>query len=247
MTPIKKLIPVLLVLLASCTTVYQPVKMQYEDYRITPQLPKDTVLLNMTRIYRDSLEKSMNEVLGTLAQTLEKQQPSGSLNNFMADAVLYMARQKMDPQTDVAFVNYGGVRATQVPAGPITRGKVFELMPFDNLLFVQKVKGSILQQFLDATAASGGWPVAGLTMEIRDKKAVNVLIGGQPLDPAKTYHVANSDYVINVDEPGKLLRDIPVQNTGYLVRDALIDYTRSLGAAGKNIPAPNEKRVRHAQ
>jgi 2',3'-cyclic-nucleotide 2'-phosphodiesterase (5'-nucleotidase family) len=247
MTPIRKFIPVLLVLLASCTTVYQPVKMQYEDYRITPQLPKDTVLLNLTRVYRDSLEKSMNEVLATFDQALEKDQPSGSLNNFMTDAMLYMARQKMDPQVSVAFLNYGGIRATQVPAGPFTTGKVFEIMPFDNLLLVQQVKGSVLQQFLDATAASGGWPVAGLTMEIRNKKAVNVLIGGQPLDPSKTYHVANTDYVINVDEPGKLLRSIPVQNTGYLVRDAIIDYTRGLNAGGKNVPAPTEKRVRHAQ
>jgi 2',3'-cyclic-nucleotide 2'-phosphodiesterase (5'-nucleotidase family) len=189
----------------------------------------------------------MNAVLGTLEQALEREQPSGSLNNFMADAMLHMARQKMDPQVSVAFLNYGGIRATQVPAGPITRGKVFELMPFDNLLLVQQVKGSVLQQFLDATAATGGWPLAGLTMDIRDRKAVNVLIGGQPLDPSKTYHVANTDYVINVDEPGQPLRNIPVQNTGYLLRDAIIDYLGMLSAGGKNVPAPTEKRVRNAQ
>lgn len=247
MTPIKKLLPVLLVLLASCSTVYQPVRLQYEDYRITPQLPKDTVLLNLTRVYRDSLEKTMNEVLGTLEQALEREQPSGSLNNFMTDAMLNTARRRIDPLVSVAFLNYGGIRATQVPAGPLTIGKVFELMPFDNLLLVQQVKGSVLQQFLDATAASGGWPVAGLTMEIRDKKAVNVKIGGQPLDPSKTYHVANTDYVINVDEPGKVLRDIPVQNTGYLLRDAIIDYIRVLRTEGKNIQASTEKRVRNAE
>ena len=205
------------------------------------------MLLNLTRVYRDSLEKTMNEVLGTLGQPLEKELPSGSLNNFMTDAMLNTARRRIDPLVSVAFLNYGGIRSTQVPAGPITRGKVFELMPFDNLLLVQEVKGSVLQQFLDATAASGGWPVAGLTMEIRDKKAVNVVIGGQPLDPSKTYHVANTDYVINVDEPGKLLRNIPVQNTGYLVRDAIIDYTRGLNAGGKKIPAPTDKRVSNAQ
>ncbi|HEY0066867.1 MAG TPA: 5'-nucleotidase C-terminal domain-containing protein [Flavisolibacter sp.] len=247
MTPIRKFIPVLLVLLASCSTVYQPVKLQYEEYRITPQLPRDTALLNLTRVYRDSLEKSMNEVLGTFGQALEREQPSGSLNNFMTDVMLQMARQKMDPQVSVAFLNNGGIRLTQIAAGPITRGKVFELMPFDNLLLVQQVKGSVLQQVLDATAASGGWPVAGLTMEIQDKKAVNVLIGGQPLDPSRTYHITTTDYVINVDDQGKPLRNIPVQNTGYLLRDAIIDYTRSLNAGGKNLPVSTEKRVRHAQ
>jgi hypothetical protein len=43
------------------------------------------------------------------------------------------------------------------------------------------MKGSVLQQFLDLTAARGGWPVAGITMHIKDNKAVDVMINGSHL------------------------------------------------------------------
>jgi len=44
-------------------------------------------------------------------------------------------------------------------------------MPFDNLLVLQKLKGNILQQLLDLAASKGGWPLAGITMQIKDKKS----------------------------------------------------------------------------
>ena len=43
-------------------------------------------------------------------------------------------------------MNHGGIRS-YIPKGNITTGKIFELMPFDNLIVLQEVKGSVLQQF----------------------------------------------------------------------------------------------------
>jgi 2',3'-cyclic-nucleotide 2'-phosphodiesterase (5'-nucleotidase family) len=185
----------------------------------------------------------MNDVVGTAAITLEKKLPEGTLGNFMTDALLFMSRKKIDSHVDAAFVNYGGVRLNQIPAGPVTRGKIFELMPFDNLLVVQKLSGSQLQQLLDLIAAKGGWPVAGLTMQMQNKKAVNVLINGKPLDASSNYLIANSDYVANGGEDASFLKPIPQANVGYLVRDAFFDYIDYLEKQGKNISAIEEKRV----
>jgi len=242
MNKIKFILP-LFVFLSACKSVYVPGKLEYEGYRITKDLPRDSSLIRMTQPYRDSLDKSMNEVLGRVEGSLEKRQPSGSLNNFMADAMLYMARQKINPATDVAMVNYGGVRIPQLPAGNITRGKVFELMPFDNVLIVQELKGSVLQNLLDQIAERGGWPIAGATMHIRNKKAVDVMIGGKPLNPSQMYLVANSDYVANGGDDANMLKSIPQQNKGYLMRDAIMDYIAAMKAQGKNIPVNEEKRI----
>jgi 2',3'-cyclic-nucleotide 2'-phosphodiesterase (5'-nucleotidase family) len=84
-------------------------------------------------------------------------------------------------------------------------------------------------------------------MQIRDKKAVNVWIGAQLLDPAKTYTVINSDYVVNGGDNAVMLKNIPQQNIGYLMRDAIFDYIKILKAEGKNISVKEEKRVTHAQ
>ena len=204
-------------------------------------------MISLMQPYKDSVERGMSQVIGEAAVTLEKAQPAGTLNNFMADAMYVMAREKYGVSVDAAFVNYGGIRITQLTAGPVTRGKVFEIMPFDNLLILQQVKGSVLQQFLDLTAAWGGWPVAGLTMQIQNKKAVNVKIGGQSLDPNKTYTMANSDYVAMGGDNAAMLKDIAMQTNGYLMRDAIFDYIKLLQSQGKNISANDDNRVSNAQ
>jgi 2',3'-cyclic-nucleotide 2'-phosphodiesterase (5'-nucleotidase family) len=232
-----------LIFLLSCRSVQTPVKAVYEDYRITAAMPKDSILDRQMKPYRDSVSSSMDEVVGILETTLEKRQPEGSLGNFMADALLYSAQKKFGIKADLATVNYGGIRLTQMPAGPVTRGKIFELMPFDNLVVIQEIKGDVLQSFLDMTADRGGWPFAGLTMEISNKKAVNVKIGGEPLDPSKMYKLVNSDYVANGGDNAVMLKSIPQKNIGYLMRDAFFDYIKALKAAGKNISAKEERRV----
>lgn len=243
-------VPVLLFLIPlviSCNTAFVPTRAEYEDYRITGDLPKDSTLLATMQPYRDSVSKSMGAIVGVADVTLDKKQPEGTLNNFMADAMLYAAQKAFNTRVDAAFVNFGGLRITQLASGEVTRGKIFELMPFDNLLIIQKVKGDALQQFLDLTAGRGGWPVAGLTMQIQNKKAVNVRINGQALDPAKTYTIANSDYVANGGDDAAMLKAIPQQNRGYLMRDAIFDYINALKAQGKNISAKLENRVTYAQ
>jgi 2',3'-cyclic-nucleotide 2'-phosphodiesterase (5'-nucleotidase family) len=233
----------LVVLSLSCKSVQVPVKTEFVDYRITAQGAQDSALSRLLQPYRDSVDRSMSQVVGAVDKTLEKKQPEGTLGNFMVDAFYYGGEKAFGVHPDLAILNYGGIRLTQLPAGPVTRGKVFELMPFDNLLVLQRVPGNVLQQVLDHIAGAKGWPVHGVSMEIRDGKAANVLINGAPLDPAKVYTLVNSDYVATGGDNAAMLKAIPFQSTGYLMRDALFDYIRYLKSEGKNISANEEKRV----
>jgi 2',3'-cyclic-nucleotide 2'-phosphodiesterase (5'-nucleotidase family) len=237
----------LLFFATSCNTSYKAQSLAYHDYRITATLAQDSSLWKVLKPYRDSINKSMNEEVGWVEESLEKSNTHNTLGLFMADAFYTMAAEKFQTKIDIAFMNYGGIRLTQLPAGKITRAKIFELMPFDNVLILQKMKGNILQQFLDFVAEKGGWPVAGFTMEIKDKKAVNVLIDGKPLDPDKVYTVANSDFVANGGDGAEMLRPIPQENLGYLMREALFDYINKLKAQGKNVVPTKANPVTHVK
>lgn len=232
---------------ATCQTSYRAQSLQYKEYHINAGQPKSASMQNLLQTYSDSVNANMNTVIATADVALDKKAAGGSLGNFMADAYFAMAKEKYGLPVDIAFMNYGGIRLTQLPSGPVTRGKIFELMPFDNMLIIQRMKGNQLQQLLDHVASRGGWPVAGMTMQIVDKKAVNILIGGQPLDPAKTYITANSDFVANGGDDCWMLRAIPQETNGYLMRDALFDYIIKLKKQGKNIPADEKPRMVNAQ
>lgn len=236
---------ILIICISSCTSTQPVTNVQYKDYRIEKSGRPDTAMISMLAPYSAALNESMNKVIGFSNNQLSAKQPESGLGNFMADCMRIMAEKKFDRKVDAGFMNQGGIRS-YIPKGNITVGRIFELMPFDNLLVIQEVKGAVLQQFLDKMASDGGWPVsAGLTMGIKDKRAVNVQINGKPLDIAAVYVIANSDYVANGGSDCEMLRRIPQQNKGYLMRDALIDFVSDLTRQGKPLDYHIENRVVH--
>lgn len=232
-----------LVAVSGCRTIYQSRTLQYQTYRISAKQSPDSSVYTLMKPYGDSVYKSMNDVVGYAERNLDKIEPECTLGNFIVDAFYYMAKEKYATAIDVAFMNYGGIRLTQLPAGEVTRGKIFELMPFDNVMVLQKLRGDVLQQLLDLIAEKGGWPVAGITMKIKDNKAIDVMIGGKPIDKEKVYTTVNSDFVANGGDNADMLRNIPQITNGYLMRDAIFDYIKALKSQGKKINSEVEGRV----
>ncbi len=232
--------------LNACSTTYQPSAVQYKDYKINSSISQDSGMMTFLKPYADSVNKTMSDIIAVSAITLEKKQPEGTLGNVMADAMFTMAKQRYKTSVDAAFVNFGGIRLPSIPAGNITRGKVFELAPFDNVIVLQKINGKILQEFLDHISSRGGWPCAGITWQIKDKKAINVSIGGKPLNATTLYTIANNDYVANGGDDCIMLKDILQINNGYLFRDAVLAYFGEFTKQGKKISAQIENRVSNA-
>ncbi len=230
-------------LLVSCTVPTQITSVSFNDYRIEKNRKTDSSVNAMLKPYAASLNESMGKVIGFSSKEHTARQPESGLGNFMADCIRTMAEKKFARKVDAGFMNQGGIRSG-IPKGNITVGKIYELMPFDNLIVLQDVKGNVLQQFLDKTASDGGWPVSsGITMGIKDKKAVNVIINGKPLDANTVYTIANSDYVANGGSDCEMLKKIPQQNKGYLMRDALIEFVSQMTNEGKPLDYSIEKRV----
>jgi 2',3'-cyclic-nucleotide 2'-phosphodiesterase (5'-nucleotidase family) len=182
----------------------------------------------------------MNVVIGYNAAQLEKKTQGNTLGFFITDAYLEMAKQKIDPKVDAAFMNLGGIRLQEIPVGAITQGKIFELMPFDNLMVLLKVKGSLLKQYLDTLAANEGVIESGITMQIVNKTAQQVQVGGKPLDLNGDYTIVHSDYVaMNTN----MLKNIHRNANGYLLRDALLDYVKLINSQNKKVTVTNIERV----
>lgn len=230
----------------ACKTSYQTSSLQYRDYRINNKLSASNDLNNLLKPYSDSVNKSMNDVVAVAGMTLEKKQPEGTLGNLLADIMLAKAKEKFKTNVDAAFINYGGIRLPSIPEGNITRGKIFELSPFDNIIVLLTVDGSTLRQFLDTASMKGGWPAAGCTYQLKNKKAVNVTVGGQQLKEDGRYTIALVDYVANGGDNCDMLKKIPQQNNGYLFRDAVIEYLAAMRQQGKKIVAKIENRVTNA-
>lgn len=224
----------------SCNTTYEAGSVQYSNYRINDKNNDNSTVTSVVKPYGDSVNKLMRTVIGDNDTKLEKSRQLNTLGYFITDAYLEMARQKVNPKADIAFMNSGGIRLPDLAAGPVTQGKIFELMPFDNLMMQLKMKGSLLQEYLDTLAAGEGVIQSGMTMQIVNKTAREVRIGGKPLDPNAEYSVIHSDYVvINTN----LLKNIVRSTNGYLLRDALIDYVKYYNSQGKKITVSNTDRI----
>ena len=192
--------------------------------------------------YKDSIDRTMHAVLCYSSTDLYKAQPEGTLGNLVADAVLHAAKAK-DSTVNISLVNYGGVRLPFVSAGPITLEKVYEIQPFENEIVLIDLRGPEVASLLDAVAAKGGWPVAGVTFLISDNKAVNIVIGKTPFDIRLKYKLALSDYVANGGDNMSMLKNIAQEKIGVKMRDALIEYLQTIGTANDSLRLEPEDRI----
>jgi 2',3'-cyclic-nucleotide 2'-phosphodiesterase (5'-nucleotidase family) len=233
----------ILFLSVSCNILYQSNKMEYQGYKVNGTAKVDSSIYKMIQPYGDSLSAKMNVSLATLNTSVEKKQPNGSMGLLFVDIMRNVASTTFNKNIDVAILNNGGLRVPMVAAGIITVGKVYEIMPFDNILVLQTVKGTVLENLIQHICSKGGWPVSGITCSISNNKATNILINGKPIVPSNDYTIANSDYIANGGDDCTMLINQPTINNGVLIRDAFIQYFAMQGKNGKSINPINEQRI----
>jgi len=216
----------------------------YSGYPIDGNIKKDSTINAFLAKYRDSVSKTMNNVIGFSVSGMSKHQPESGLGNFMTDALKTIGEKVFNQKIDAAFVNFGGIRS-YLPKGNITVGNIFEIMPFDNLMVLQKVRGDSLISFLNHIAERNGWPLSGITIGIKEKKAVNIMVGNNSINADSMYTIANSDYVANGGDNTTMLKVFPKINKGVLIRNVLIDYVKLLTEKGNSIDVKTEKRIEY--
>ena len=192
---------------------------------------------------KQRIDAQMNVVIGQAAETMKGHAPESLLSNFSADVYRQAASEFLGEKVDISVVNLGGLR-TVVTAGDVTVGKVFELMPFDNELVIVWLKGDKLNELLQYFAGMGGQGVSGLRMEIDNRKAIHITVGGKPLDMEKLYSIATNDYLAEGnDQMIQLAQNEKRVNTGMRVRDMLLDYIKKETTKGNKIQSKLDGRI----
>ncbi|WP_439557557.1 5'-nucleotidase C-terminal domain-containing protein [Dyadobacter sp.] len=230
-------------LLASCQKQFAVSRSDYKQYNIDQQTGEDSSMVKYYLPYKQKMQAEMSRVVGQTEQALTKPgNPETLLGNFFADFMLAEGLSR-EPSVQFALATKGGLRTTW-PKGDITVSRVFELMPFENEIVVLKLNGENVQELADFVAKKNGQPVSGMRMKIRNGKAIDIEIAGQPLDKSKSYVLVTYDYLADGgDELDFLKKGVERRDIGRKVRDALMDYINELTRQGKKINAQLDGRI----
>ncbi len=155
------------------------------------------------------LDEIRNEVVAEAADAIEGDRSvcramECPMGNIIADAMLDRVK---DQGIEIALQNGGGIRAS-IDAGPITKGEVLTVLPFQNTLSTFQVSGATIVEALENGVSqledgAGRFPqVAGMSYAFDPKaepgsRISDVMVGGAPIDAAKMYGVVSNNYIRN--------------------------------------------------
>ncbi len=196
--------------------------------------------------YKEKLEKEMNEVLVISSEEFpkEKGKAQTKLGNLVADLSLEIANKLYQPldndSIDFCLLNFGGLR-TSLPKGEITRGKIFELMPFENELVIVTIQYDSLNNIYEYLQKAGGQPIAGnLSISFKDNKTEIV----EDWTHKTKIKILTSDYLAHGgDNMSFFLNPISVEPVGIKLRDAIIQYCIAENKKGKQLIGKIDGRI----
>lgn len=198
-------------------------------------------IIERTRPYVDSIKKP---VVGEAATTLKAYLPESPLMNFAADALMAMAQRYSGEKVDIALTNIGGLRS-DLNAGTITFGDVYNVFNFDNRLTLLTLNGEQLMLLCNEIAAAGGQAISGMKMTItKERKLVDATVGGKAIEPQATYRIATLDYLAQGnDKLTTLALGSDVDMTKHLLRDLMVEYIKELAGRGEKVDAECDGRI----
>lgn len=234
----------LVLLLASCREYQQYAG--YESIAMSDSIATDQVLDRVIMPYRDSLELTMNTVLVMNHEPLTRGIPESTLGNLIADLLLERALMEMPDSIRplICLINIGGLRV-DLPQGPITVGKVFELMPFENEIDIVKLSPEKAKEMMDYLKEVGGQPIAGFSVSGKMGNVPQLLdMHGRPIELKDHVFVVTSDYLAEGGDKMDFFKDPMARiRTGIKIRDAIIDDFRTLGLAEHELNATLDGRI----
>jgi 2',3'-cyclic-nucleotide 2'-phosphodiesterase (5'-nucleotidase family) len=185
--------------------------------------PPDPDIQAVIAPYEKTIAARSAERLGESRADLRKSDTEESaLNNMVADAL------REATGTQIGLQNVGGIRAP-LGRGSITRGTVFDLIPFQNTLVTMNLTGLQLKQLLNRRVlAVSGVRVSWDTTRPRGSQlVVATLPGGQSIQDTAQYSIAVNDFMAaGGDGLVELTQGTSTRDTGILLRDAIASYLR---------------------
>lgn len=236
-----------LLVATGCSYTYTHDAYENNQLRVLDNAPVDSDLVKIIAPYKVAIDSEMNEVVGDIGVELKRAKPESTLGNFVCDVLLKQGELVSGKDIDFAVYNYGGIRQEYLEAGPVTRGKIFELLPFENFGAIVTMDGPTTEKMIQKIIDEEGWPVAGINITVVNNIPQQVLINNKPFDNTRSYTVIMNDYMANGGDNLNFLAGQQVNVLGMTVRDMMLQYLQTEKAAGRKITEQIEGRVVYAK
>ncbi len=229
----------------SCKTYHHPNEILHENYNMnTASAVSDSAMNSIIQPFKERMGESLDEVIGHCSETLKLDVPESPMGNFLGDALLKKANDYYTLPIDFAILNYGGIRLNELIEGPITKRKIYEIMPFENRIVILELDSTSIYYLTNHIAKREGWPSSGsLRFEILNHRAVNIRINGEKLNSKRTYRIALPDYIANGGDKCIIPKATNRVDLKELVREAFFDYIRELTAKGNPVNSKIDGRI----
>ena len=202
-------------------------------YARADTLKDDANTLAIYRKYEEELNPVLGKVLGKTTVDLDHDRYAGP--SLLGEWVCEIMKDKAGVQ--IAMTNGGGLR-TDVPAGEITAGKLYEVMPFDNTLYTMKLSGADIKANIEHGIMNDdiGWiQIAGVKVtynpeaEAGNRITSMVLEDGTPVEMDKYYTVVTNDFMFTGGDNYNFENAKDGLNTFVPIRDALMEAVEKAG------------------
>ncbi len=238
---------VLFFLLSSCSYYYAESSHQTTQVRVT-DIPADSSTSAIIAPYKSALDGEMNAIVAELAVDMKKGKPESTLGNFICDVIVKQGEKVTGKKIDFGVYNYGGIRQDNLSAGPITKGKIFELLPFENFGAIVTLDGPSTLLLIQKIINEEGWPISsGLRIVVKNNLPETILINNEPFDQSKTYVVVMNDYMAGGGDNSAFLVGQKVEILGATIRDMMLQYLADETAAGRKVYSKMDGRITYAE
>jgi 2',3'-cyclic-nucleotide 2'-phosphodiesterase (5'-nucleotidase family) len=217
----------------SCSTKnFTLTKIEGKQIPITGKENQNTTIESFISPYREKINNDLDKALAYNPETLDKSNGKWqtAIGNFISDVTLekanFVFNKRENKNVDICLLNHGGIRSI-LPKGNVTSRTAYEIMPFENSLFIVSLKGEQIKEIANFIIANKKpHPLAGLTFSIdKNNQAKNILVQGKPLETNTVYYVATNDYLVNGgDNMTFFQKRIQKFDLEYKLRNILIDY-----------------------
>ncbi|QAT40804.1 5'-nucleotidase C-terminal domain-containing protein [Clostridium sp. JN-9] len=197
----------------------------------------DAGVMAIVKAANDEIGPVFNVKIGTADKNLTRTQhgtPYGEsyLGNWTTDVI------RQNAKADVAFQNNGGIRI-DIPAGDITVGTIYYMIPFDNTVVTVNMNKAQLTKALEQAFAEGGKGIqmSGIKVKYDMSKPSGSRVvsltrsDGTAISDTETLKVATNDFVGTGGDGFAEFIDPAVKSSftdsHVLVRDILIDNVKA--------------------
>ncbi len=190
----------------------------------------DSALLLKFKTLFDSLNYTMSKVIFYNQADLIKGDSSHRLDSFFVQQLLCFAKQQFKNQNfmpTILLFNTGGLRQSLLK-GDVTKGHIYELMPFDNQLVLGRISGEYLFSLHQRMKEREGDPYWILGSFCHNQSLSNSFDVNQ-IDSLQNYYLLTTDFLLAGGDRilDKHMVEIVNIDSNFLIRDVLFQQLLS--------------------